>query len=58
LSTVVKEAAASAMRKAEGVDDGKVERRWMWQWTAALMADVAIDGAVLLTVISVGGGGQ
>ena len=32
------------MRKAEGIDDGKVERQWMWQWTAALMADVAIDG--------------
>jgi hypothetical protein len=35
--------AASVMMMAEGGGDGKVEQRWMWHWTVALKADVAID---------------
>ncbi len=28
--------------------DGEVERRRMWQWTAALTADAALDGGSIV----------
>jgi hypothetical protein len=44
VTAVVEAAVASAMTMAEGDLDSKVERQRMWQWTAALTVDAAIDG--------------
>ena len=53
------------MTMAEGGGDGEVERRQMWQWAAALMADMAIDGGGVVgcrrrrpTVMATEGGGD
>jgi len=43
VTAVVAAAVASAMPMAEGSSNGKVERWQMWQWTAALLAGVALD---------------
>jgi hypothetical protein len=44
------------MMMVEGGGDGKIERRLMWQWVAALMADASIDGGIVVGCRRDGGG--
>ncbi len=49
MTTSVDEVAtAMAIMTAEGGGDGEVERWRMWQWTAALTVDAAIDDGVVV----------